>query len=126
VGVDQKIKILVVDDNAMFRQALIDFLGGQGDMEVIGEARDGEEAVRKVIGLRPSVVTMDVRMPVMDGLTALRAFEVLPSPPKVIILTGFDIIEYRDAAKAGGAVAFVEKASIAKDLIPAIKEIAKK
>ncbi|MBI9108373.1 MAG: response regulator [Spirochaetales bacterium] len=125
MDVDQKIRILVVDDNAMFRQVLIDFLGSQGDMEVIGEACDGEEAVRKVIELRPEVVTMDVRMPVMNGLTALRAFKALPSSPKVIILTGFDTIEYREAARVAGASDFVGKAAIAKDLVPAIKEKSK-
>ena len=126
MDVDRKIKILVVDDNTLFRQSLTDFLRGQGDMEVIGEACDGEEAVRKVTGLRPDVVTMDMRMPVKSGLTALRAIEALPSPPQVIILTGYDSIEYREAAKAAGADAYLEKASIVKDLIPAIRRIAKK
>ena len=121
MDVDQKIRIWIVDDNALFRQRVESFLRSEGDMEVIGEACDGEEAVRKVTGLRPAVVTMDVRMPVMNGLCALKAIKAVPSPPKVIILTAFDTIEYREAAKAAGADAYVVKASIAKDLIPAIK-----
>lgn len=121
MGVDQKIRILVVDDNTAFREALIDFLSSRSDMEVIGEACNGKEATRKVIELKPSVVTMDVRMPVMNGLSALRAFKALGLPPKVIILTGFDIIEYREAAMAAGAIAFLEKATVVKDLIPVIK-----
>ncbi len=126
MDVKQKTKTLIVDDSAMFRQLLKDFLCGEGDIEVVGEACDGEEAVRKVIELRPAVVTMDVRMPAMNGISALQAIKALPSPPKVIILTAFDVIEYREAAKAGGVDVYVMKASIANDLIPAIKALVQK
>ena len=90
-------------------------------MEVIGEACDGEEAVRKVIELRPDIVTMDARMPVMNGLDTLRALKALASPPKVFILTAFDAIEYREAANAAGADAYLVKASITAELVAAIK-----
>ena len=118
---DQIIRVLIADDNANFRQMLTSFLSSEGDIEIIGEAHDGEEAVRKVRGLRPSVVTVDVRMPVMNGLDALEAIKALPSPPKVIILTAFDSIEYREAAREANADAFVEKKSLVNDLLPAIR-----
>lgn len=121
MDIREKTKIVVVDDSAVFRQGLIDFLRGYGDMEVVGEACDGETAVRKVGELTPDVVMMDVRMPVMNGLVALRALKALKSPPKVFILTAFDSIEYREAAKAAGADAYMAKASITEELIPAIR-----
>ena len=118
---DQIIRILIVDDNAKFREMLSGFLSGEADIKIIGEARDGEEAVRMVSGLEPSVVTLDVRMPGTNGLCALQAIKAIASPPKVIILTAFDSVEYREAAEAAGVDAYVEKKSLVKELIPAIR-----
>ena len=126
MGVQRKIKIVVVDDSTIFRRGLVDFLRGCEDMEVVGEACDGEDAIAQIAGFAPDFVTMDVRMPVMNGLVALRAAKAMKSPPKVIILTAFDQAEYREAAKAAGADAYMAKVSITVELIPAIRMMARR
>jgi YesN/AraC family two-component response regulator len=89
------IRILLVDDQALVRAGFRMILDAEPEMEVVGEASDGREAVTRVAELRPDVVLMDVRMPVMDGLAATRA--ILGGDgflPKVLILTTFDLDDY--------------------------------
>jgi DNA-binding NarL/FixJ family response regulator len=117
----EKIRLLIVDDNAAFRQKLIEFLNEHQDLEVIGEVGNGKEAVSKAEVLQPDLVLMDVRMPDMDGLSATRALKALASPPKVIILSVFDCIEYRQSAEAAGAEGYLVKATIPDELVPTIR-----
>ena len=115
------IKILIADDQAMVREGFGALLGAQPDMLVVGDAADGAAAVSRSRELRPDVVLMDVRMPVMDGLEATRR---LQDGPKVLILTTFDLDDYVYAALRAGASGFLLKDAPAADLINAVRVVA--
>jgi DNA-binding NarL/FixJ family response regulator len=113
--------ILIVDDQALFREGLRTLLSVQPDFDVVGEAANGEEALRMAVNLRPNVVLMDLRMPVMDGVTAtLRLREALPQC-KVIVLTTFDDDEYVFEGLRGGAVGYLLKDVSSEKLFEAIR-----
>ncbi|MEV0826577.1 response regulator transcription factor [Nonomuraea rubra] len=118
------IRVLVVDDEALVRSGLRMILEAAGDISVIGEARDGAEAVSAVGRLRPEVVLMDVRMPVMDGLTAAGRILLDPQAPKVVMLTTFDVDEYVHAALRLGAVGFLLKDTPPRELAAAVRTVA--
>ena len=103
------IRVLVVDDDPLVRSALRLMLGGQADLEVIGEAADGRAGVAAAREHRPDVVLMDIRMPVLNGLEATRALHAGEEPPRVIVLTTFDADEHVLGALAAGADGFVLK-----------------
>lgn len=114
-------RMLIVDDDAGFRQRVKRFLASEPDMEVIGEAADGQEAILRARELKPDLILMDVRMPGMNGVDATRRLKAEMPELKVIILTIFDVQEYREAAMASGASDYVIKKSMIKDLVPAIR-----
>jgi DNA-binding NarL/FixJ family response regulator len=118
----RKIRLLIVDDNVIFRQKLAEFLQEYGDIDVIGEAANGEEGLSKAKELKPDMVLLDVRLPDMNGLSAISSLKVQPAAPKVIVLTVFDCIEYRQSAEIAGAEGYVVKASITDELLPAIRK----
>lgn len=118
----QMINVLIADDNAEFIQSVIKILADEQDITVIGEAQDGREALLKTKTLQPDVVLMDVRMPRMNGLKATTCIRQVMPETKVIILTIFDIDEYREAAKTSGAFGFILKKSIRSELIQTIRE----
>jgi DNA-binding NarL/FixJ family response regulator len=98
------LRLLVVDDHPVVRNGLTGMLSSQADFEVVGEAADGREAVEAVATLRPSVVLMDLRMPVMDGLSAIRAIREASHPPPILVLTTYDAdIDILRAIEAGAA-----------------------
>jgi DNA-binding NarL/FixJ family response regulator len=103
------IRILVVDDEALVRDGLRAIAELETDIEVVGEAADGKEAVARTRALKPDVVLMDVRMPDMDGIEATRRILAGPQPPKVIVLTTFDHNEYVYEAMRVGASGFLLK-----------------
>ncbi|MBO0703595.1 MAG: response regulator transcription factor, partial [Candidatus Dormibacteraeota bacterium] len=111
--------VLLVDDQALVRGGLRLCLDPEPDLEIVGEASDGREAVETAGRLRPDVVLMDVRMPVMDGIEATRRIvQLTPQPaPRVIVLTTFDLDEHVYAALAAGASGFLLK-DIAPDSLP--------
>jgi DNA-binding NarL/FixJ family response regulator len=114
------IRILIADDQAMVRQGFGALLGAQPDLQVVGDAANGAAAVEAARELRPDVVLMDVRMPVMDGLEATRRI----TGPKVLILTTFDLDDYVYEALRAGASGFLLKDAPAADLVQAVRVVA--
>jgi len=122
----QTVKTLIVDDNADFRRRVTEFLSAEPDVEVVGQAADVEEALRKATALKPAVVLMDVRLPGTDGISATHEIRQRMPDVKVIVLSRFDVQEYREAAKASGASAYVTKRDMMQDLLPAIRRVVSK
>jgi DNA-binding NarL/FixJ family response regulator len=120
------IKVLVVDDQALVREGFGALLDAQPDIEVVGSAEDGAQAVDSVRRLGPDIVLMDVRMPVMDGLEATRQVLALPLAvqPRVIMLTTFDLDDYVFEALRSGASGFLLKDAKADDLVQAVRVVA--
>ena len=120
------ISVLVVDDHSLVRAGFHSILGDEDDIDVVGEARDGEEAVEAAVRERPDVVLMDVRMPGMDGLEATRRIIADPrlGGTKVIVLTTFDLDEYVFGALKAGASAFLLKGVEPQALIDAVRTVA--
>ena len=121
------IKVLLVDDQSLVRTGFRLILDEADDIEVIGEASDGRDAIQRAQELKPDVILMDVRMPVMDGIQATALIRNQTAgdakPPKVIILTTFDLDEYVDAALRAGASGFLLKDALADDVLAAIRTI---
>lgn len=119
------IRLLIADDQAVVRAGLTVVLGMEDDIEVIGEAADGAEAVRRTRELRPDVVCMDIRMPGMDGIAATRAIVADPAvETDVLILTTFDVDEDVFAALEAGAAGFLLKGADEATLLAAIRSVA--
>ncbi|RVX41118.1 LuxR family two component transcriptional regulator [Nonomuraea polychroma] len=118
------ITVLVADDQAMIRAGFAALISAQPDLQVLGEARDGLEAVAAARELRPDVVLMDVRMPNLDGLEATRRIIGTGRDTKVLILTTFDVDDYVYAALRGGASGFLLKDAPPEDLITAVRVVA--
>ncbi|ETK34084.1 response regulator [Microbispora sp. ATCC PTA-5024] len=121
------IRVVVADDQALVRTGFRMILDETGDIEVVGEAGDGLDALAVVARTAPDVVLMDVRMPGIDGIEAtrrLRAAAGSGRPPHVIILTTFDLDEYVYAGLRAGAAGFLLKDTLAADLVGAIRAVA--
>lgn len=118
------IRVLVVDDEELVRSGLRLILEAAGDIAVVGEARDGAEAVSAVARLRPEVVLMDVRMPGMDGLTAAARLLSGHDAPKLVMLTTFDLDECVHEALRLGAVGFLLKDTPPRELAAAVRTVA--
>jgi len=115
------IRVVLVDDQELVRTGFRLVLGGQRDIEVVGEAGDGAEAVEVAAATRPDVVVMDVRMPRMDGVEATRRIRVGADAPRVLILTTFDVDEYVYEAIKAGASGFLLKDTGARNLIEGVR-----
>jgi DNA-binding NarL/FixJ family response regulator len=118
------IRTLVVDDQQAVRAGLAALLETQDDMTVIATAADGEEAVQKSDEHRPDVVLMDIRMPVMDGITATRSICTATDGPRVLVLTTFDLDEYVYDALQAGASGFLLKDAPPDTLFDAVRVVA--
>ncbi|MGW1894584.1 response regulator [Streptomyces sp. NPDC002004] len=118
------IEVLIADDQTLIRESFRIVLNAQPDIRVVGEAVNGEEAVRRVAELKPAVVLMDVRMPVLDGLAATRRITAGDSGTKVLVLTTFDLDEYVYEALQSGASGFLLKDSSAHQLADAVRTVA--
>jgi DNA-binding NarL/FixJ family response regulator len=118
------IRVLIVDDDDLMRAGLRGVLAGDDEIEIVGDAGDGEEAAYRTRLLRPDVVLMDVRMPNLDGIAATR--EVLASFPevKVVILTTFEQDDYIFGALSAGASGFLLKRTSPEELLAAIRTVA--
>ncbi len=122
---DTTIRVALVDDQAMVRTGLRLILDHEADIEVVGEAEDGEAGFRLVRGDRPDVVLMDVQMPVCDGLEATRRIVEAELDTRVIILTTFERDEYIFEALRLGAAGFLLKNAPPEDLIDAVRIVAR-
>ena len=121
------IRILLVDDQALVRAGFRMILDAESDVEVVGEASDGREAIDQVRALRPDVVLMDIRMPELDGLEATRRILSMSdgeSGPRILMLTTFDLDEYVFEALAAGASGFLLKNTDPVELLRAVRVVA--
>jgi len=121
----KKIRILLVDDQTMFRSGMRMLLTSQSDFEVVGEAADGEEAVQRGAALKPDVVLMDLRMPVLDGAAATRRLRTIQPECRVIVLTTFDEDEAVFDGLRSGAIGYLLKDAPTERLFEAIRAAAR-
>ncbi len=120
------IKVVVADDQELVRTGFRVILNSEPDIEVVGEAGNGHEAIEVAVRLRPDVVLMDIRMPVLDGLEATRGIVTDPEKgPRVLILTTFDLDEYVYEALSSGASGFLLKDGPAEQLLSAVRVVAR-
>ncbi|MDR7277802.1 response regulator transcription factor [Catenuloplanes atrovinosus] len=121
------VSVLVADDQALVRTGFVTILDSQDDLTVVGEASDGRSAVDTALRLRPDVVVMDVRMPVMDGIEATRrlAGAGVQDPMKVLVVTTFNLDEYVYEALRAGAAGFLLKDASPQALIAGVRTVAR-
>jgi DNA-binding NarL/FixJ family response regulator len=120
------VRVVLADDERMVRTALRVILDAEPDLEVVGEAATGAEAVSVVRQLRPDVVLMDVRMPEIDGIRATeRILATLDEPPRIVVVTTFENDSYVYDALLAGAAGFLLKRSAAEDLVQAVRMVAR-
>jgi DNA-binding NarL/FixJ family response regulator len=118
------IRVVIADDQALMRGGFRMILDAAGDIEVVGEAIDGADAVRAFVRLHPDVVVMDVRMPSMDGIEATRRITAADETAKILILTTFDLDEYVYDALRAGASGFMLKDRPPEELVAAVRVVA--
>ncbi|CAM4398469.1 response regulator transcription factor [Nocardia ninae] len=119
-----RIRVVVVDDEPLARSALTLILGGDPELELVGEAADGAQAVALVRAQSPDLVLMDIRMPVRDGLDATRELLRLADPPRVVVLTTFDADDMVLRALRIGAHGFLLKDTPPAEIVAAVKQVA--
>jgi DNA-binding NarL/FixJ family response regulator len=118
------IRVAIVDDQALFRAGIGMLLSSQADLEFVGEAGDGSDALAMVRGSAPDVVLMDIRMPGMDGVAATaQLIAELPDPPRIVVLTTFDLDEAAARALRAGASGFLLKDADPEFLLAAIRTV---
>lgn len=120
---NEKIRVLVADDHAIVREGICLVLKGYEDMEVIGEASDGAQAVELVKSLKPDVVLMDISMPVMGGLDAIQAIKQDNAEVQILALTVHENPEYLRRVLALGAAGYILKGSTSSELVSAIRAV---
>ncbi|MCM3781228.1 response regulator [Microbacterium hydrocarbonoxydans] len=117
------IRVVLVDDQALFRAGIRMLIASQPDLDVVGEAGNGQEAIELVRSVRPDVVLMDIRMPVMDGLAATAEILAQPDSPRIVMLTTFDLDEAAARAIRQGASGFLLKDADPEFLLAAIRTV---
>jgi DNA-binding NarL/FixJ family response regulator len=118
------VRVLLADDQTLVRSGFRLMLDQHPDIDVCAEARDGREAVRLAWEEQPDVVLMDIRMPVLDGIGATREIVAVPRPPKVLVLTTFDVDDYVVEALRAGASGYLLKDVEPDDLVRGVREVA--
>jgi DNA-binding NarL/FixJ family response regulator len=119
----EPIRVVLVDDQQMVRAGFRMVIDSQADLTVVGEAGNGAAAVELLRHARADVVLMDVRMPGMDGIEATRHVTALPEPPRVVVLTTFDLDEYVVAAIGAGASGFLLKDAAPEEMLAAVRTV---
>jgi DNA-binding NarL/FixJ family response regulator len=117
-------QVVIADDQGMIRAGLRSLLEGEPDIQVVGEAADGEQAIATIRRQRPDVALVDIRMPVVDGITATRRLVAEGTATRILILTTFDLDEYVFEALRAGASGFLLKDATAEELTAAIRLLA--
>jgi DNA-binding NarL/FixJ family response regulator len=118
------VRVVLADDQPLVRAGLRVLMDAAPDLEVVGEAASGAEAVRLAREVRPDVVVMDIRMPGMDGIEATRAITAAGGSPRVLVLTTFDLDEYIYGAVRAGASGFLVKDMALEDILSAVRVVA--
>jgi DNA-binding NarL/FixJ family response regulator len=118
------VRVVIADDQGMVRSGFTTLLNSEPDIEVVGEAVNGQEAITRAVQLRPDVILMDVRMPVLDGLQATRQITAMDGAPRVLVLTTFDLDDYVYQALRWGASGFLLKDASARELAEAVRVVA--
>ncbi|MDX3659778.1 response regulator transcription factor [Streptomyces sp. ID05-26A] len=116
-------RVLICDDQELMRSALRMIVSSQPDLELVGEAADGAQAVRSAVEHRPDLVLMDVRMPVLDGVEATRRVCEVSPGTKVLVITTFDLDEYVERALRNGASGFLLKDATSEEMLVAIRAV---
>ena len=114
----RSLRVLLVDDSAEFLESAARLLALHQDLRIVGRVSSGRDALEQVAALQPDVVLMDLAMPGMDGLETTRQIKAQPAPPRVVIMTLYDVAEYRTAASAAAADGFIAKSSMRTQLLP--------
>jgi DNA-binding NarL/FixJ family response regulator len=121
----KKITVLLADDHVIVRQGLKSLLAAEPDIEIVGEAGNGRQAVQMAHEYHPDVVVMDIAMPLLNGLEATCQIMGEPVPPRVLILSGYQDDEYVHQLTDAGASGYLIKQTAASELVKAVREIAK-
>ena len=119
----KRCRVLLVDDSPALRQALGRFLGLLPEVEVVGQAGSGPEALDEAARSRPDLVLMDLALPGMSGMEATRRLKAAPGGPLVVVLTLHGDDEHREAARAAGADAFLDKRALDAGLLPLVRQL---
>ncbi|MEH2253689.1 response regulator transcription factor [Nostoc sp.] len=119
------IRVLLVDDQSLIRQGLKALLELEPDLEIVGEAENGEQAINLVAEFQPDVILLDIRMPIMDGVAATREIQKRFAKTKILVLTTFDDDEYVSAALQNGAMGYLLKDTPSEELAVAIRAVHK-
>jgi len=122
----QSIRVMLVDDNKRFQGLLSRYLDLQQDIEVVGKADNGKEAISMYGELLPDVVLMDLAMPEMDGITSMRKIKEVHPSAKVVVLTAHNTVDYKKRSEKAGADAYVLKGMSSSALVSTIKKVISK
>ncbi|HEY1012014.1 MAG TPA: response regulator transcription factor, partial [Herpetosiphonaceae bacterium] len=118
------IRVVLADDHNVVRKGIREFLGEEPDLEVVGEARNGEEAVDLALALQPDVVVMDIAMPVLSGVEATRQLRAQAPRVRVLVLTAYDDDPYVYALLDAGAAGYVLKTAESREIVRAVRSAA--
>jgi DNA-binding NarL/FixJ family response regulator len=120
----EEVTIVIVDDHPLLRRGLRDVIGGSSRFQIVGEASDGEEALRQFAALKPQIAVIDIDMPRLNGLETIRALRQFPFSIKAIVLTMYKEEDMFNAAMDLGAKAYVLKENAANDILTALEKVA--